>query len=90
MTEPLKIPFETHLEVEREARFLGTPENAAIGLGGNLQGLLSKNVCAKQEVSNSIHTTFKVHFSSSETQIAILQIAAMSCVFQIFEHLNAL
>ncbi|CAM6037293.1 unnamed protein product [Sphagnum compactum] len=59
-TKPPEIPFETHLEVEREARFLGTPENVAVGLSGNLQGILSGNIRVKREVSDSVHTTFKV------------------------------
>ncbi len=59
-TKPPEIPFETHLEVEREARFLGTPENVAVGLSGNLQGMLSGNIRVKREVSDSVHTTFKV------------------------------
>jgi len=61
LTRPLEIPFETHLEVEREARFLGTPENVAGGQHGNLPRLLTGNVCVKQEVSDSIDKSFKVH-----------------------------
>lgn len=89
LTRPLEIPFETHQEVEREARFLGTPENVAGGQQGNLPRLLTGNVCVKQEVSDSIHKSFKVQLlSTSETQTAICKLPLLSeCLSEFSEFL---
>ncbi len=87
LTRPLEIPFETHLEVEREARFLGTPENVAGGQHGNLTKLLTGNVCVKQEVSDSIHESFKVQLLISQKhRLLFANCPCYQSVFQSFQN----